>query len=221
MFNVTRTEQVPQSIKDGKTDYNQADILNALDKMFYSKCYICEIKSPEALAIEHFNATNPNRTEWNNLFFACHRCNSNLKGRKYNNLLDPTCPNTDVFKSIHHRAPMTPNSNISITKPDNVDESDDLNETIELIDRVFNDDSTGNRRLSRKSLRKRVFTTISKVYKEIIIWSDEDTPQSEKLRAEEKIIHFLRVEQEFSAFIRWLILDDETLRDSFSHHIKD
>lgn len=221
MFNVTRSQPAPQSILDGTKNHNQPDILSALNVMFYSKCYICEIKDPEAFAVEHFDAENNNRTDWENLYFACHRCNSNLKGANYNNLLDPADANTDVFRLIHHRAPSTPNAEILINKAHGVADSASIHETVELISRVFNDDTTGNRNISRTFLRKRVFRTLSKTLKEIMTWCDDDTPIAIKTEAEQQIIHYLRVEQEFSAFVRWLILDDITLRAHFEQYIID
>ncbi|MGK0254747.1 MAG: hypothetical protein ACI9OE_002255 [Mariniflexile sp.] len=221
MFNVIRTVPAPQSILDGRKDYNRPDILDALNTMFHSKCYICEILHPLAFAVEHFDATITNKTDWENLYFACHRCNSNLKNASYNNLMDPADPNTDVFKAIHHKFPPTPNCKVEVSKGSGIPNSQGIVETVELIDRVFNDESTGNRNISRTFLRKKLFKILSKVYKEIFIWIDEDSTPQKVNDAEQQIIHYLRVEQEFSAFIRWMILDDLTLRPCFEQHIND
>lgn len=221
MFNVIRTDPAPKSILDGKKNHNLPDIIDALNLMFHSKCYICEVLDPQACAVEHFDATNPNRTDWENLYFACHRCNSNFKIAGYNNLIDPANPLDDVFKSIHHKAPTTPNCKVEISKGNGIAISPSITETITLIDLVFNDQSTGNRNLSRTFLRKKLFKILSKVYKEIYIFIDDDSTPQKKNEAEQQIIHYLRVEQEFSAFIRWMILDDLTLRPHFERHIND
>mgnify|MGYP005992207689 CR=1 FL=1 len=221
MFNVTRSQPAPQSILDGINNHNRPDILEALDTMFFSKCYICEVLDPQACAVEHFDAANVNRIDWGNLYFACHRCNSNFKNADYNNLIDPTDPNTDVFKAVHHKFPMTPNSHVEITKGFGIPDSPSIRQSVELIHRVFNDDSTGNRKITRKMLRKKLFKILSKVFKEINIFSDEDSLPQEKTNAEQRIIHYLRVEQEFSAFIRWMILDDLTLSEHFQQYIND
>jgi len=221
MFNVTRTQPAPQSILDGIKTHNRPDILEALDTMFYSKCYICEVLDPQACAVEHFDADVVNRIDWENLYFACHRCNSNFKGAAYNNLIDPAAPNTDVFKAVHHKFPTTPNGHVEITKGIGIPDSPSIRQSVDLIHRVFNDDSSGNRKITRKMLRKKLFKILVKVFNEITIFSDEDSIPQEKDMAEQKIIHFLRVEQEFSAFIRWMILDDLTLRPHFEQHIND
>jgi hypothetical protein len=221
MFNVTRTDPAPQSILDGRKNYNRPDILDALNLMFHSKCYICEVLDPQACAVEHFDAINTNRTDWGNLYFACHRCNSNFKNAGYNNLIDPADIHNDVYKAIRHKVPATPNCKVEISKGVSIADSPSITETVDLIDRVFNDESTGNRKISRTFLRKKLFQILSKVYKEIFIWIDEDSTPQKKNDAEQQIIHYLRVEQEFSAFIRWMILDDQTLRPSFEQHIND
>ncbi|WP_299776382.1 hypothetical protein [uncultured Pseudoteredinibacter sp.] len=221
MFNVKRDVPTPESLKSAGKNYNNPDVLEALNKIFHSKCYICEIKEPTSIAVEHFNADNPNRTDWENLYFACTRCNSNLKGNRYNNLLDPADPETDVFRLVHHRAPSTPNTEITISKATDTPDSKEISETLELINLAFNDASTGNRSVSRSFLRKKVFKVLAKVSREIEKWCDEDTPRHKKKEAEQQIIHFLRVDQEFSAFIRWLILDDLELQPVFGHYIED
>jgi hypothetical protein len=221
MFNVIRTDPAPQSILNGRTNHNSPDILEALDLMFHSKCYICEVRDPQACAVEHFDANNANRVDWENLYFSCHRCNSNFKVADYNNLIDPADTNFDVFRAIHHKAPTTPNCKVKISKSNTVANSTSISETIDLIDRIFNDDSTGNRKISRTFLRKKLFQILSKVYKEIYIWINDDSTPDEKEQAENRIIHYLRVEQEFSAFIRWMIIDDHTLRPLFEQYISD
>jgi len=221
MFNVTRSEPAPKSIVNGTNNHNQPDILEALKTMFHSKCYICEIKDPTAVAVEHFDATNTNRTDWDNLYYACHRCNSNFKNQYYNNLIDPADPTMDVSRAIRHKFPITPNSDVEISINNALAATPSLLETAELIDKVFNDASTGNRKVSREALRKKLFSVLKKVLKQIFIYTDEDSLPAEKDDARERIIHFLRVEQEFSAFVRWLVLEDETLKAQFEQFISD
>ncbi|MGS0680348.1 hypothetical protein ACVBIL_04205 [Shewanella sp. 125m-7] len=221
MFNVIRTNPAPQSILDGRRSYNRPDILEALNLMFHSKCYICEVKEPQACAIEHFDANINNRTDWENLYFSCHRCNSNFKNADYNHLVDPADSNSDVFRMIRHKFPTTPDSYVEISRNEEFEESQSIIQTVELINRVFNDDSTGNRKITRKMLRKKLFSVLVKVMREIIIFTEDDSLPPEKENAKQKIIHYLRVEQEFSAFIRWMIIDDTTLRVQFEQYIVD
>ncbi|WP_105212980.1 hypothetical protein [Pseudoalteromonas sp. T1lg22] len=221
MFNVVRTDPAPQSILDGVKNYNREDILEALNLMFHSKCYICEILDPQACAIEHFDAEHADRTDWENLYFACHRCNSNFKNAYYNNLIDPADPQTDAFRAIHHKFPTTPNGYVGISRNENVPDSPSIRQTVELIDKVFNDESTGNRKITRKMLRKKLFSILAKVFTEVTIFTGDDSTPQQKSDAEQKIIHFLRVEQEFSAFIRWMILDDLTLGPHFEQYVVD
>ena len=53
MFNVTRTQPAPDSLKN-KNGYAGDDVLNELRLIFFDKCYLCEISEPTSLNIEHF-----------------------------------------------------------------------------------------------------------------------------------------------------------------------
>ena len=212
---MVRPQAVPASLIAENPKYNTDDVLKSLKEMCHNKCYICEVSDPLSVAVEHFDAEG-DRHDWNNLFLACHRCNSNIKLNKYNNLLNPCDDNIDVVKAIAHDIPKSPNSKIHIRAQD---QSPPTVETAELLDKVFNNDDTANRKITRKYIRKKVFAVASKFLKEITTYSDPDTPPQKKQEAFEQIEHFLRDEQEFSVFLRWVILDDDDLSLAFQNHI--
>ncbi len=215
MFNISRPETIPDSLTAASPKYNAQDVLESLNDMQYSKCYICESRYELALAVEHFDA-NGDRYDWNNLFLACHRCNSNLKGARYNQMIDPCDHAIDALRAIRHDIPKSPNSRINIAR---ALEINGVESTVRLIDRVFNLGDTANRKLTRTNLRRRLFRVVTKFQKELITFCDEDSTPDEKGFAKDKIIHYLRCEQEYSAFVRWIILDDEDLREEFNSFI--
>jgi uncharacterized protein (TIGR02646 family) len=215
MFNIVRPKTVPSYLTASSPKYNAEDVLDSLDRMQHSKCYICESRFELAIAVEHFDSDG-DRYDWHNLFLACHRCNSNLKGAKYNKMLDPCDHSIDAVRAIRHDIPKSSNSQINIAKAFDVS---GVELTVSLIDNVFNLANTANRKITRKSLRKRLFRVIVKFQKELFTFCDEDSTPDEKAKARNKIVHFLRCEQEYSAFVRWIILDDEDLIKEFDQYI--
>ena len=109
---------------------------------------------------------------------------------------------------IRHTPPSTPYSNIIIEA---MDDNPKTVRTAELISRVFNEDDTGNKSVVRVQLRKRVYKRYAKVLHHINTYIDEDELQDSKLRAIEHLKALMDVKQEYSAFLRWPILDSPEL----------
>ena len=142
-----------------------------------------------------------------------------IKNKYYNKLLDPTDPKIDVVRAIIHELPVSHNSDIRIKSSGLLDDSESLDQTIELLNRVYNDDSTGNRVITRKVIRKKIFSVGLLLQLEIAKYIDANSTAGEKSLAKEKIEHLMRSEQEFSAFLRWVILNDTDLQADFSGFI--
>lgn len=216
MFRVIKTMPAPTSLAK-KVSYDSDDVINQLAKDFYNKCYICEIKDPISLNVEHFhpheNKDMQKKYDWNNLFFACARCN-NIKRSKYNDILDCTSDEIDVFMAIKHEFPVTAHAKkVNITAMF-ADEKTKM--TASLLDEVFNGDSTGNKKLSRTYLLKRLMAQYKKFLELLFQYDDDDTLEEDKKLIEQKIKNMLKVEYEFSAFLRWAINDSPKL-----HHLKE
>jgi hypothetical protein len=131
MINIIREAEVPKSLNnplikayldaladydpssetkapERPVDYRTADVLDAFDRCFYSKCYLTEEKyvNSYAMDIEHFipKAKQPELTyEWTNLLPASPTANQ-IKPRINPNggYLDPSNPNHDVEKRLVH-----------------------------------------------------------------------------------------------------------------------
>jgi len=220
MFNVVRPLTAPLSLSAQKS-YSEKDVTTLLDKVFHSKCYICETKEPLTLNVEHFAAHKgcpEKKFSWENLFYSCARCN-NFKRHTYDDILNCTDKNIDVLRLIRHSPPLTPYSDIMIEA---MNTEIKTVRTAELISRVFNEDDTGNKSVARIQLRKRVYKRYAKLLQHINTYIDEDELQDSKLRAIQHLKALMDVEQEYSAFLRWPILDSpelyEILGDSINKH---
>lgn len=210
MFNVLRPKLAPLSLLDRKS-WNGADVLDLLCETFLDKCYICETKNPLSLNVEHFVAHQDDTDkmyDWHNLFLACARCNL-IKRHFYNNLINCTDPNTDALRLIRHVPPTTPFVKTLIIEP--TDDNPKTIQTATLIRKIFTDDNTGNKNVTGTYLRKRVYGRYSKLIEQMNIYISEDSLDSHKEDAILRIKQLMHKNQEYSAFLRWAILDSPEL----------
>lgn len=210
MFNVVRRDDAPASLAR-KVSYSDFDVVEALKQDFFDKCYICETKDPMSLNVEHFYAhegSDDKKYEWKNLFYACARCN-NFKRHHYNNLIDCTKNNIDALRLIRHAPPVTPWAETLIIEAKSDDEQ--TVSTANLISRIFNEADTGNKVVASTYLRKRVFKRYAKMLEHINKYIDEDSIQEEKDLALLHLKGLMDKRQEYSAFLRWAVLDSPEL----------
>lgn len=210
MFNAERPKLAPPSL-GSKKSWNGSDVLESLRKAFYDKCYICETKDPLSLNVEHFDAHQDDSDkmyDWNNLFLACARCN-NLKRHLYNNLINCTDPNLDALRLIRHAPPITPFAKMVTIEPTNNDPK--TIQTANLIRKIFTDDNTANKEITGTFLRKRVYKRYAKLLEHINTYIDDDSLESQKNDAILRIKNLMSKKQEYSAFLRWAILDSPEL----------
>lgn len=212
MFNVTRTPNPPESLAERRT-WTGADVIDALRRIFHDKCYICETKEPLSLNVEHFEAHEGDDTkkfDWNNLFYACGRCN-NIKRHLFNELIDCSDANIDALRLIRHAPPATPFSKEVTIQPTNHDPK--TVETARLIAKTFNDDNTGNKEVTSTYLRKRVYKQYARLIQHINVYIDEDSLPRERDNALDHVKNLMNRTQEYSAFLRWAVLDSPQLLD--------
>ena len=217
MFNVERPNLAPPSLIEKKS-WTGSDVLHSLRQAFYDKCYICETKDPLSLNVEHFDAHMDDvdkMYDWNNLFLACARCN-NIKRHLFNNLINCTDAGLDALRLIRHAPPVTPFAKTLTIEPTNGEAS--TIETALLIRKVFTEDNTGNKDITGTYLRKRVYKRYSLLLSFINIYIDEDSLDSEKKDAILRIENLMKKSQEYSAFLRWAVIDSpelfEVVKDS-------
>lgn len=214
MFNVERFEDAPPSLLK-QSKYDGQDVWDALVSIFYNKCYLCETNELHDINIEHFKPHKGDKAlkfSWKNLYYACGRCN-NIKLARYENILDCCNPSDDVFRSIKCLPPVMPGSSrLSI-----VAMSDDARviETCDLLNEIYNNESTVNKTITGKSLRRKVFAKYSEVLRWVNSYYDGGATDEEKRYAIERIGVLIRRDQPFSAFSRWIILSDDELSSKF------
>jgi hypothetical protein len=218
MFNVTRSYPAPVSLSN-KNGYRQDDVLNELRKIFFDKCYLCEIKEPDSINVEHLKPHGGDEDlmhDWDNLFFVCGRCN-NIKLAKYSNILDCTNPDRDAFILIKHLPPHTPYQKKVIIEA--MEDDDQVNETVELLREIFNSDKTVNKKITAVYLRKKVFKRYNRVLELANIYFNDESTANTKNEALETLKVLMDKKQEFSAFIRWIVLEDEKLNELIGEYI--
>lgn len=210
MFNVIRNEAAPASLEN-KRKYDELDVLEALNRVFHKKCYICETKEPGDINVEHFKPHLGDKHkifDWGNLYLSCGRCN-NIKLAKYDELLDCCDPEVDVLKAIKHVPPITPYAKKLHIQAQYDDNKTKL--TAELIDRVFNSTHTPNKTISSTFLRKKVFQQFNLFLDLQRLYFSETTLDNEKEIALERMKQLIKASSQYSSFICWCVLEDTEL----------
>lgn len=218
MFNVTRSNVAPASLADKKS-WRGEDVIISLHKSFHGKCYLCESKDLTCINIEHFEAHQNNETkkyDWNNLFYVCGRCN-NIKGHRFNNLINCTNQNTDVLRLIRHLPPPSPCASIVTIEATNDDPKTIETET--LLKDIFMGDSTPNKSVAGNELRKRIFRRYVVLFGLMNTYSDDYSSKKDKEDALEQMKTLMSKEQEYSAFLRWPILVSPVLLELLEPYI--
>lgn len=211
MFNVVRSTTVPPSLA-ACLSYRDDDVLKQLKNDFHDKCYLCELKEPNDVQVEHFrpHSKNPElKFEWTNLFYVCSRCN-NIKLSGFENILDCTSQNVDVFKSVKLLPPVTPKGILVTVEA--MDDAPETVQTVELLKKIYNEPNTDNKRITAAYLRTKVFTKYNRLLELMTEYYSEEKTKEQKHDALCRIRVLMGKEQEFSAFLRWVVLEDEKLK---------
>ncbi len=215
MFSVVRPSDFPKSLTKSTKDYRAADVVEVLQDIFFSKCYLCERKGFSDVNIEH---RDPHRGDlskkfdWNNLFYSCVRCNG-IKGDSHINILD-CCHQFDIAQAIELHCPIVNNDDHKvIVKVGNLASTNEIESTITLLDLCFNDTNTALKGISRHTLIRQ----IQKYQTKLLIIKDELLDDTLLLTTSEKNLRIQKLkvmcdpEFPFSAFWKWYITRDTDL----------
>lgn len=179
--------------------YNKPEVLDALKLIFNNKCYICENKKVTSYNIEHCKPhkdTDINlKFQWENLFLACAHCN-NIKLGKYENILDCTKVDVDELISFRKIGNFSWDEKIEILP---LEESDTINETIDLLNKVYNG-TTEMKKLESVNIKRELRKELQKFVNAINEYDESDGADKED--AEALIIRELRSNSPFTAFKR-------------------
>lgn len=193
-------------------DYKCADVLDRIKSDFKNKCYICEYKEPISINVEHFRPHKGSENlkfDWNNLFWSCSHCN-NIKLDNFTNILNCTDSTHFVDKKIRYYMSPFPCEKVVIEA---LEQTPEVLETKELLDAVYNG-TTKLKTIESANLRNQLLEEIKEFQKWLCEYYRANT-QDVKDFSELKIIDHLSRGANFSAFKRWIILDNQMRKDDF------
>lgn len=194
--------------------YRQEDVILQLQIDFKNKCYLCEEKEPTSINIEHFIAHKGNidlKFDWNNLFFACVHCNSTKQEliSISDNILNCTRLEDQVDRQIHHYLKTFPKETVIITAKE---KEVKVQNTVALLDAIYNG-TTPSKKMESNNLRKKILKEIKQFQTLLENYLNAET---DKEVFQSQINKELSMESAFTAFKRWIIWDNETLKKVFS-----
>lgn len=218
MFNTLRCPDIPGCLNDER--YNVKEVVDLLEPMFHGKCYLCEQDELTDPEIEHFDphrGETAKKYDWNNLYYSCGRCNS-IKSYTHTNLLDCCAPDVDVFRRIKCSLPSNPDDPIKVEAV--IDPNDvQTTNTVELIDKCYNQANTPLRGITRSVLMEKLFEhyTAFLTYRSTI--RNKRSTEDERNHAKNRIVSMLSDSFPFSVFWKWHVLSDTRLHKHFEGEI--
>jgi hypothetical protein len=216
MFNVIRDSVAPACLADGY--YNHREVVDILYPMFFGKCYLCErdeLCDPE---IEHFDPHEKDegkKFDWNNLYYACGRCNS-IKSNTHKNLLDCCDSSINVLRAIKCILPSIPSGIVEVSAM-LCPEDGKMSNTVELLKKCYNEGGTPLRGITRSVLMESLFEYYSEFLGYRIAIRNKRSTRAERQHARGRIEAMLDVSFPFSVFWRWHVIEDSYL----SEELKD
>jgi hypothetical protein len=197
-------------------DYKCGETLDRIKVDFKNKCYICELKAPTTINIEHFKPHKGNidlKFSWKNLFWSCGHCN-NIKLGNYDNIIDCTADNENIEERIKLSIKAFPMEKVKVEALD--DEPSTIS-TAKLLDAVYNG-TTKLKTIESNNLREKIQTDIADFRRWLFDFYKEDIDEDEKRYCRIKIRYHLRKSSSFTMFKRAIIKDNEILKADFEKY---
>ncbi len=218
-----KKRELSGKIKDG--NYRCDKVIERIKTDFFNKCYICENCKPTSINVEHFRPHKSKNIDlkfsYSNLFFACAHCN-NCKSDDFENILDCTNTNEDVENWIDYRIePMEgvkAEFSISETNKNASWDKARIDETIKLLDRVFNGEHTNIKEIESENLRSLLIEDVSIFYQIIRKFSKNQYHSAEQKEHVDFIKSEIRKDSNFTAFKRSIIKRSPKLKQEFEKY---
>jgi uncharacterized protein (TIGR02646 family) len=194
-------------------DYKCGDVLQRLHDDFKNKCYICESKAPTSINVEHFRPHKDDRDlmfDWNNLYWACAHCN-NIKGAKYTDILSCTDPGDQIGSKLRYTCDSFPDAIVNIGT---LDDDSRTQSTKELVLAVFNG-TTVLKKMEAANLRKNLEEEIKRFFNRIEDYLDSNCSDNDKEYLYRWIKSQLNEASAFTSFKRWIIRENDRLKQEF------
>lgn len=202
MINVVRNIPAPAELAQNKIG---AETKEALLQMFHGKCYLCEIKNAVSTEVEHFKPKSlfaELKYDWNNLFLACHHCNTiknyTTDKHKDKELLNCCDDSVSVIELINFSCSANPKEKVTISatlaNPDPI-----TTHTILLLDQIFNTDSP-SKKFDAKQLTDKVTIEVKKLLDLLHQYTFDSYSTDTKASILRSIKNLLHPASEFTAF---------------------
>jgi hypothetical protein len=218
-----KSQPAPTCLEHEKTkakgDYKCGDVLPRLKSDFKNKCYICELKKPTNINVEHFiphKGDKDLKFDWDNLFWSCSHCN-NTKLDKYDNILNCTDANHKVEENLRYKFKPFPLEKVEIEPLDN---SDKIINTKELLLAVYNGTTTPLKKLESANLRNKLLEEIKLFQQNLIDYFNDTNDANDKAYFLRKIKRHLNTASSFTAFKRWIVRENEGLFNEFKQYLE-
>lgn len=197
-------------------DYKCSDVLDRIRNDFKNKCYICEYKEPVAINVEHFRPHEGDKDlkfDWNNLFWSCSHCN-NTKLASYQNILNCTDFSHDVENKLKYIFKPFPFESVQILELDN---SAETLMTRDLLTAVYNG-TTKLKTIESANLRNKLLEEIMDFQRLLCEYFRDTNTQEDKDLFLIRIRGHIHRGSNFTSFKRWIILENQKLKDEFEKH---
>lgn len=225
MFSFSKTPKTYDELNN-KSKYDSADIYNQIIIDSYNKCYLCgqyqeEIRSER---IEHFIPHEDGKYielkyDWNNLLFSCDHCN-NRKSSTYNkigsnkDILNPI--SDDIENEILHYYDIN-NLRQSVVNLKSLTNSQKSKNTIELLDKIYNEDLKKNKDFAKanksRTLKKCIIKEIFSFREQINSCCSTEVGSFQEKKIIEDIKKHLKSDSNFYEFKLGIIKENKYIYD--------
>ena len=225
MFSFSKSVKIFPTLVN-QTKYDSSDIYNQLIKDSFNKCYLCgEDQGDVRLErVEHFTPHEDGKHktlkyDWNNLLFSCDHCN-NRKSSTYNKLgenkdiLNPI--KDDIENEIIHfyDTEILGESIVNLSSTTNSEKS--LN-TIELLDKIYNEDLKNSKDFAKsnksRTLKKNIIKEIFDFREQITVCNATEKETYQESKIIENIKKHLNKKSNFYEFKLGLIKTKAEIKD--------
>lgn len=211
---VTEPASLSKEKEKKRGTYLRTDVLLALCNDFKNKCYICELKQPTSINVEHFKPHKGNKDlkfDWKNLFWSCYHCNI-TKSSKFINILNCTIYDDLVDRKIKYKIETLPLK----VKIEAIETSPKVIETVKLLNAVYNG-TAPLKLIECKNLRKAIKKEIDLFRTSLLNFYTSTSPEF-TMYYEQEIKDHLDISSNFTAFKRWVIFDDPKAKNDFEKY---
>ena len=202
-----------------EADYRSGPVFDLLQKDCRSKCYLCEDKYLTAINVEHRVSHRGDpvlKFDWNNLFLSCGHCNQ-TKGTAFDDIIDPVNVNPEEYIELAMTIADTDDlrERVIVSKTAGSEERHDVDTTIRLLERVYNEGTTAMKQAECRALKNKILKEVSRF--RMLIYGYEEEKDSDY---HSNIVEAISRSSVFAAFKRKMIRDDPQMAHQFAEALR-